>query len=37
MAAERWKNFVNTMLKLSETHETVRVVKDQYGTPTSAE
>lgn len=31
------KNFVNTMLKLSETHEKVRVVKDQYGTPTSAE
>lgn len=31
------RNFVNTMLKLSETNESVRVVNDQYGAPTSAE
>lgn len=30
------KNFVRTMLQLSETKEQVRVVSDQVGTPTSA-
>lgn len=30
------KNFAKTMLKLSETQEVVKVVRDQYGTPTSA-
>ena len=28
------KNFIKTMLKLSETYETLRVVSDQIGTPT---
>ncbi len=28
------KNFIRTMLKLGETHETLRVVNDQIGTPT---
>lgn len=27
-------NFIKTMLKVGKTHETVRVVKDQIGTPT---
>ena len=30
------KNFVKTMLKLAETHESVNVVSDQQGTPTWA-
>jgi dTDP-4-dehydrorhamnose reductase len=28
------KNFIKTMLKLAETHDTLRVVNDQFGSPT---
>lgn len=28
------KNFIKTMLNVGKTHDTVRVVKDQIGTPT---
>lgn len=30
------KNFINTMIKLSETHKEIKVVGDQQGSPTSA-
>ncbi|MDQ7075218.1 MAG: dTDP-4-dehydrorhamnose reductase [Gammaproteobacteria bacterium] len=35
--AARGNNFAKTMLKLAKQHDELRVIKDQYGAPTSAE
>ncbi|MDD3645899.1 MAG: dTDP-4-dehydrorhamnose reductase [Candidatus Gracilibacteria bacterium] len=31
---KEFKNFVNTMIKLSETHDNLKVINDQFGIPT---